>query len=77
MEEYPKTLLEFEQRFSTEDACVQYLFGLRWPFGFSCPLCGNHKAWKLKAGSPRYTIYSVYRSKGNIPENKFIESPPW
>jgi HEPN domain-containing protein/predicted nucleotidyltransferase len=67
MEDYPKTLLELEQRFSTEDACVQYLFGLRWPFGFSCPLCGNHKAWKLKAGSPRYTIYSVYRSKGNIP----------
>lgn len=50
MEDYPKTLLELEHRFSTEEACEQYLFDLRWPSGFRCPACGNHKAWELKTG---------------------------
>ena len=47
MEDYPKTLLEFEERFSTEDACREYLFQLRWPNGFRCPQCGYEKAWPI------------------------------
>ena len=50
MEDYPKTLLDLEQRFSTEEACRQYLYDLRWPSGFRCPVCGHHKAWPLKTG---------------------------
>lgn len=50
MEDYPKTLMELEKRFTTEEACQQYLFDLRWPSGFHCPLCGHNKAWKLKTG---------------------------
>lgn len=50
MEDYPRTLLEFAERFATEDACVQYLFKLRWPEGFRCPRCGHHKAWLTKRG---------------------------
>ena len=49
MEEYPKTLIEFEARFSTEDACREYLFGLRWPEGFICPRCRHPKAWRRGA----------------------------
>lgn len=45
MEDYPKTLTEFEARFSTEEACRDYLFQLRWPNGFACPRCGHEKAW--------------------------------
>jgi len=26
MEDYPKTLLEFEEQFATEEACFEYLF---------------------------------------------------
>ena len=48
MEAYPKTLLEFEQRFGTEKACLEYLFQLRWPEGFRCPRCGYEKAWAMK-----------------------------
>ncbi len=47
MEDYPKTLEEFEARFSTEEACRDYLFKLRWPNGFRCPRCGNGKAWPV------------------------------
>jgi transposase-like protein len=44
-EDYPKTLLELEERFSTEAACRQYLEQLRWPDGFVCPRCGGTKSW--------------------------------
>lgn len=50
MEDYPRTLLEFEQRFQTEEACLEYLFQLRWPQGFRCPRCQSEGAWKLKGG---------------------------
>ena len=40
-EDYPRTLLELEQRFSDEARCRDYLFSLRWPEGFLCPVCGS------------------------------------
>lgn len=36
---YPLTILEFQERFGTEDACREYLFASRWPDGFVCPKC--------------------------------------
>lgn len=45
MEDYSITLLEFEERFATEEACREYLFKLRWPEGFCCPRCSGTKAW--------------------------------
>jgi len=45
MEDFPRDLLEFEARFSTEAACREYLFRLRWPEGFCCPRCGGRKGW--------------------------------
>jgi transposase-like protein len=50
MEDYPTTILEFEERFATEEACRQYLFDLRWPEGFCCPRCGHGDAWATKMG---------------------------
>jgi len=47
MEDYPLTLFEFEKRFSTEESCRNYLFQLRWPDGFRCPRCSNHKSWPI------------------------------
>jgi transposase-like protein len=48
MEDYPKTLDEFEDRFSTELACRDYLIALRWPEGFRCPRCGHGQAWLVR-----------------------------
>jgi transposase-like protein len=45
MEDYPRNLTELEQRFSSEEACRNYLAALRWPCGFRCPRCGGTKAW--------------------------------
>ena len=47
VEDYPKTLLEFQNRFATEAACREYLVNLRWPGGFECPQCGHQKAWPI------------------------------
>ena len=49
-EDYPRTILELERRFSDEAACRQYLFVLRWPQGFVCPGCGGRTAWPMKRG---------------------------
>ena len=48
MGDYPKTLLESEQRFASEEACREYLFNLRWPHGYRCPRCQHDKAWLTK-----------------------------
>jgi transposase-like protein len=45
VEDYPRTLLELERRFSDEAACRDYLFALRWPAGFVCPRCGGTRGW--------------------------------
>jgi transposase-like protein len=47
MEDYPRSLIEFETRFSTEASCRDYLFQLRWPDGFRCPRCSRQKAWPI------------------------------
>jgi transposase-like protein len=44
----PSTQMEFEERFSTETACLQYLRRQRWPEGFRCPKCGGARAWELR-----------------------------
>jgi transposase-like protein len=48
MENYPRTLLEFEHWFATEEACRLYLSQLRWPDGFRCPRCISTKYWLTK-----------------------------
>jgi transposase-like protein len=50
MENFPKTILEFEKRFDSEEACLRYLFELRWPKGFQCPRCGSSEVWQTKRG---------------------------
>jgi transposase-like protein len=49
-EDYPKTLLELERRFATDEQCRAYLVALRWPKGFVCGSCGAHKAWAAQRG---------------------------
>src|SRR5258708_37606704 len=46
-EDYPRTLLELERRFSREEACAAYLGSLRWPRGWVCPRCAGQAAWSV------------------------------
>jgi hypothetical protein len=43
--EYPKDMREFRQRFTTPQACLEYLVQSRWPEGFVCPKCSGKSAW--------------------------------
>ena len=45
MEDYPRTVVEFESRFASEETCREYIFQLRWPEGFACPRCHGTKVW--------------------------------
>jgi hypothetical protein len=49
-EDYPRTLMELERRFSTAEACREYLFSLRWPEGFVCPRCDGRTVWRMSRG---------------------------
>jgi len=49
-EDYPTTLMAMEARFSSDDACREYLSALRWPSGFVCPVCGGTDAGRMQRG---------------------------
>jgi transposase-like protein len=42
------SLVEFQRRFSTEEACQDALEQARWPQGFVCPRCGHGKASRIR-----------------------------
>lgn len=47
-EDYPRTMLELERRFSDESACRAYLSALRWPNGFVCPGCQGRQSVEIR-----------------------------
>src|SRR5947207_956904 len=51
---FPRSLIEFQDRFATEGACAEYLFERRWPEGFVCPGCRGGRAWLLKTKAFTY-----------------------
>lgn len=38
---------DIQRQFDTEDACRDYLFSLRWPDGFICPICGCREYYHI------------------------------
>ena len=45
---FPRTLIEFERSFATEEDCIEFLRAQRWREGFRCPRCGGARAWQLR-----------------------------
>src|SRR5487761_2636810 len=78
-EDYPRTLMELEQRFCTEESCVEYLAALRWPGGWVCPRCGGADGWSIRrmrwlCGHCRYEM-SV--SAGTIFQDSHVPLTIW
>lgn len=48
MNDFPRNLIEFEERFATEEACVAYARGKKWPDGFRCAKCGGRESWPVR-----------------------------
>lgn len=38
---------QFIKRFPNEKACAEYLYNVKWPDGFVCPVCGHRHAYAL------------------------------
>jgi transposase-like protein len=49
----PRSLIEFQQLFASEEQCAEYLRDIRWPAGFVCPKCGSRTGYTL--GTRRVT----------------------
>lgn len=45
MGKFPLTIVEFQNQFSSDQHCRDFLFKLRWPKGFVCRRCGHDEAW--------------------------------
>ena len=45
--ELPGNAIEFNDRFNSEEACLEFLKELRWPNGFVCPNCGHDDGYFL------------------------------
>ena len=43
----PRSLLDFVRMFSTDEACAEYLFRVRYPNGFVCPRCSSQTGWPI------------------------------
>lgn len=74
------SLLEFQNKFSTEEACRQHLFQMRWPEGFLCPKCGHERYYEIKT---RHLFectkchYQTSVSAGTIMEKTRTELRVW
>ena len=44
-QDVPTTLPQFVRQFPTDEACADYLYAIRYPEGYVCPVCGSKKAW--------------------------------
>lgn len=44
----PLNLIQFQKTFSTEEACYQHMYQIKWPEGFHCPKCGHDQAYEIK-----------------------------
>jgi len=49
--DFPKTALEFETRFKTEEDCRAYLIAARWGGVPECARCGSKRLWTLGDGA--------------------------
>ncbi len=49
MPTFPRTLKEFRQKFSSDQACWEYLWQSRWPEGYRCHHCECLETWWIAA----------------------------
>lgn len=59
---YPRSFGEFHAWFRTDADCLDYLEWLRWPAGFVCPACGEHRGWQLADGRFKCSVCSARTS---------------
>lgn len=51
--DYPGSPESFDEWFADEDRALEWVAGLRWADGFTCPRCGHHEFWEPQPGQYR------------------------
>ena len=83
--EYPRTQIEFEKMFSTEENCISYLNQIRYPNGYKCTICGNDQSWlnsrnviicKLCRGETTVTSGTIFH-KSRLPLTIIFRAMWW
>ena len=74
-------LAKFQQRFASEEACLQAIFDIRWPRGFVCPYCEHNNGNRLST-RPRIVQCCLCRRQTSITANTIfhrshIPLPQW
>ena len=54
-------LIQFQKKFSTEEACHQHLYQMKWSNGFKCPKCGHEYAYEIT--TRRLPLYECKKCK--------------
>lgn len=42
------TVESFNERFGSEQACIDYMYKIKWPHGFRCPVCEHPQAYVIR-----------------------------
>lgn len=78
--DFPRTVLQFQRRFGTDEACLKYLIDSRWPDGFVCPRCDHRQAyWKAprKLFECKACRYQVSVTAGTVMHRSKMLLPVW
>jgi hypothetical protein len=77
--DFPRTVLELERRFSSDDACIEYLAALRWSGGWICPRCDMAEAWLIRRTRRlcEHCRYEMSVSAGTIFQDSHLPLTIW
>src|ERR1039457_5059768 len=78
-EDFPRTLLELERRFSSEEACAEYLAALRSSDLWACPRCKGTDAWSIRRARwlCDYCRYEMSVTAGTVFQDSHLPLTIW
>lgn len=80
MQQESMSLVEFQRRFGSDEACMEHLFKLRWPEGYHCRRCG-HGSYCLHSTRRLYQCsnckYQVSITAGTIFDKTRVPLTKW
>ena len=67
------SLISFQHKFATEQACIEYLALLRWPDGYRCSKCGCQESYQLRV-RPRVFMCSACNHQESVTAGTILQS---
>ena len=77
---FPKSLKEFREKFSSDQACWEYLWQCRWPEGYRCPNCFCAETWWIRSRHVyecRHCGLQAYPTGGTIMHGSHLPIQEW